>query len=342
MKLSRTRTPQAPRSLRCAAALAVLVLLSAGARPRAQDVNHSVQCQASAAASIGAFGSLVGAADAVRDGDPGTALKFQGSFTLVGAYLDGVATVDFGAVVDVSRVEIVHGCPGTGSGTWAVSVRSGGAWQTVLSGSGNFGTKTDAADVAVADADAVRVEGSGGGGSLTVSDYFIYELRAFGPAPGGGGDCDGDGLLDACELSSGSAQDCNGDGVPDDCEGAVETSRPGSPPNPDALLPGQTSGPVLGAVWDPVIDHASFQPGAVLDVLVLTALPANQPSPLGTVLCDAATPPLLFSGPPGVPFALPVPASCSLLGKGLCVQGASVDAVSIALTNALDVTFGTF
>lgn len=121
-----------------------------------------------------------------------------------------------------------------------------------------------------------------------------------------------------------------------------ETVRLGSPPNPAALLPGQTSGPAIGATWDPLIDHAAFAPTAVIDVLVVTALPANQPSPLGTVLCDVSAPPLLFAGTPGVAFALPIPSSCGLVGGALCAQGASVDAGGIQLTNALDVVLGTF
>ncbi|MEE9295051.1 MAG: FG-GAP repeat protein [Phycisphaerae bacterium] len=40
-----------------------------------------------------------------------------------------------------------------------------------------------------------------------------------------GGDCDGDGVLDECELGVGLVDDCNGDDVPDDCNIAAGTSQ---------------------------------------------------------------------------------------------------------------------
>ena len=123
---------------------------------------------------------------------------------------------------------------------------------------------------------------------------------------------------------------------------ASEVVRAGTPPNPIALLPGQSSGPVIGATWDPVVDHASFQPGALLDVLVLTTLPANLPSGMGTILCNVGAGSLSFGQLAGVPFSLPIPANCNLVGAKLCVQAASVNLASVALTNALDLTIGSF
>lgn len=119
---------------------------------------------------------------------------------------------------------------------------------------------------------------------------------------------------------------------------AVETVRLGAPPNPLALMPGVTSGPLLGAVWDPVIDHSSFFPGALIDVLGLSTTAINAPSPFGTLLCN---PTVLFAGLPGAPFLLPIPANCSIAGFVLCAQGAATDGISIVATNALDVVVGT-
>ncbi|MEM7311257.1 MAG: hypothetical protein AAF682_31615 [Planctomycetota bacterium] len=123
---------------------------------------------------------------------------------------------------------------------------------------------------------------------------------------------------------------------------ATEVARLGSPPNPDALLPGQTSGPVAGSVWDPVIDHTSFLPAATLDVLAVALQPANVGlGAVGTLLCDPATTVLVDPGVPGLPFAVPIPDDCGLVGATLCSQGASVDAAgAIRLTNALDLTLG--
>ncbi|MEM7307638.1 MAG: hypothetical protein AAF682_13250 [Planctomycetota bacterium] len=123
---------------------------------------------------------------------------------------------------------------------------------------------------------------------------------------------------------------------------AAETVRVGTPANPAALLPGQTSGPVLGATWDPVIDHGAFAPGAVLDFLAIGPASSNLPSPVGTILCGLA-PPLVVTSAPGLAFALPLPDDCVNVGTALCAQGGSVDAGgALALTNALDVTLGTF
>lgn len=106
-----------------------------------------------------------------------------------------------------------------------------------------------------------------------------------------------------------------------------------------ALLPGLTSGPIVGATWDPAIDHSSFFPGALLDVLGLSFVATNVPSPFGTLLC---TPSVLFAGPAGAPFPLGIPANCSLAAVAFTAQGASTDGVSILVTNALDVIVGTF
>lgn len=126
-------------------------------------------------------------------------------------------------------------------------------------------------------------------------------------------------------------------------QAATEVTRLGSPPNPDALRPGATTGPVLGASWDPFIDHATFLPDAVLDFLGVTASATNVPlPPLGTLLCDLTAPPFLFTSAPGVPFSLSIPSNCILIGASLCSQGASASPTDVKFTNALDITIGTF
>jgi len=123
----------------------------------------------------------------------------------------------------------------------------------------------------------------------------------------------------------------------------AEVTRLGTPPNPDVLKPGLTSGPVIGATWDPFIDHATFFPGAILDVLTVALAPGpvNLPTPMGTLLCDLSIPPLFFVASPGVPFVASIPANPSFVGLQLVTQGASADGVTVALTNALDITIGT-
>ncbi|MEM7311171.1 MAG: hypothetical protein AAF682_31175 [Planctomycetota bacterium] len=122
-----------------------------------------------------------------------------------------------------------------------------------------------------------------------------------------------------------------------------EAVRLGTPPNPMALLPGQSSGPLLGAAWDPVIDHSNFMPGAVLDFLGITAGPFNLPLiSLGTLLCDPTILVSIEFTYPGSSFSIPIPSDCAFVGASVCTQGASLDGLgAILLTNAIDLTIGT-
>lgn len=127
---------------------------------------------------------------------------------------------------------------------------------------------------------------------------------------------------------------------------SAEVVRVGVPANPAAFLPGLTSGPVLGATWDPVVDHTEFVADSISDFALVTAGPANLPlGPEGTLLCDLTSPLLAFvvSPAPGAPFAIPVPDKCPLAGLTICVQGGSIDGgLAAHLANALDTTIGTF
>ena len=122
---------------------------------------------------------------------------------------------------------------------------------------------------------------------------------------------------------------------------AVELSRPGSPPNPEALLPGLSGPPRLGHVWDPWVDHTDFMHAPNGDWLVVSAGSANVPTPFGTLLCDLSQPHVLVPGQPGEPFLLPIPAECSFAGAALSAQAAAIDLADAGLTNALDVVIGT-
>ncbi len=42
---------------------------------------------------------------------------------------------------------------------------------------------------------------------------------------GGSGDCNGNGIFDACDILDGTSEDCNGNGVPDECDIADGTSQ---------------------------------------------------------------------------------------------------------------------
>lgn len=122
---------------------------------------------------------------------------------------------------------------------------------------------------------------------------------------------------------------------------AIQNVRVGVPANPNAFLPG-SNGPKVGQVWNPVISHASFMPGAFLDIVALAFAPTNLPiAPFGTLLIDAFTvPPLQFTKPAGVPHTIAIPNLSFLLGLNAYTQGLSLDGISISLTNAIDITFG--
>ncbi len=127
-------------------------------------------------------------------------------------------------------------------------------------------------------------------------------------------------------------------------QASAEVSRTGTPPNPDVFLPGQTSGPVVGQTWDPRVDHTSFLPGAVLDGFFVSKNPAEVPlPPFGLLLCNPSEITLTLTGPPGPAFQVPIPLNCAFVGVQRCTQAFSVDAGgTVLLTNALDVTIGSF
>ena len=122
---------------------------------------------------------------------------------------------------------------------------------------------------------------------------------------------------------------------------AAEAVRPGMPANPMALLPGQTEAPVIGAVWDPIVDHTAFVPAATADYLALSdGSGINVPSAFGTILCDLFSGPTVFTASPGDAFQVAIPDDCSLIGREFATQGISVGVGTIGLTNALDIRVG--
>ncbi|MEM7308333.1 MAG: VCBS repeat-containing protein [Planctomycetota bacterium] len=155
-------------------------------------------------------------------------------------------------------------------------------------------------------------------------------------------DLDGDGAVDVLAAAPGTDDVAWFENSVCGHVVATETVRLGEPPNPDALLPGATSAPILGEVWDPRIDHTTFQPGALVDFLGISFTAVNLPSAFGTLLCDPSPPGFAVSNPlPGTPFQLNVPFVCETVGIFVCVQGGSIDATGVRFANALDVVVGT-
>ncbi len=185
-------------------------------------------------------------------------------------------------------------------------------------------------------------ENTDGAGSFgpqqVVSDDALFVVSVFAA------DLEGDGDLDAFSASVWDDKvawyrwgPCPG-GFP-----SAEVVRLGTPPNPAAFLPGVTSGPIPCEVWDPVVDHSSFLPFALSDVMGISTTPINVPSSIGTFLCTPPAPSLIFAKSPAFPFQIPVPGDCALIGTTVCAQVLSRDFFgNVALTNALDVTIGAF
>ena len=61
-----------------------------------------------------------------------------------------------------------------------------------------------------------------GGGCIDGLDQATCEIEFEGTFAGDGtscgGDCNGNGIFDACDIVSGTSQDCDGNGIPDECE----------------------------------------------------------------------------------------------------------------------------
>ncbi len=127
-----------------------------------------------------------------------------------------------------------------------------------------------------------------------------------------------------------------------------QSVRLGTPPNANAFRVGVTSGPVIGQTWDPVIDHTTFAPNALIDFLLLALGPANTQVPgistIGILLCAPATAVSLTSFVPGTPFAFAIPNDPSFLGVQITTQGGSLamGMPRVFFANALDLVIGNF
>lgn len=151
-------------------------------------------------------------------------------------------------------------------------------------------------------------------------------------------DVDNDGDLDCISASSGDNRVLWHENV--DIL-ATEVIRAGTPPNPTVFLQGVSSPPVLGETWDPVVDHASFFPSAVIDVMSFSSNgPINIALPSGQLLCAPPFLKPLAVVIAGAPFSVSIPSDCGLFGAMLCVQGASYGGGQLLLTNAIDITLG--
>jgi hypothetical protein len=128
---------------------------------------------------------------------------------------------------------------------------------------------------------------------------------------------------------------------------AEETARnSASAPNTAQLLPGQTSRPLLGGVWDPLVVLAPGE-SAMGYGLLIALNPADVPGigfgPSGTLLVDPGSLiiTLISSGPQ---IQVPLPDGCPLAGIGFATQGGyfrtSPFPDGLQFTNAIDIVLG--
>jgi hypothetical protein len=123
-----------------------------------------------------------------------------------------------------------------------------------------------------------------------------------------------------------------------------EVVRQGFPPNPAVLMPGSSGGPIVGKTWSPSIDHTSFVPSYVVDVLAVSGAKANWSLGLeGTVLIDLAGTFMWLNHAPLGNWWLPIPLDVGLVGIQLSTQAGSLSTLGFfKLTNALDLTIGSY
>jgi hypothetical protein len=80
-----------------------------------------------------------------------------------------------------------------------------------------FGRSYDLAASGLGVARYVRIDGNGSGPAGGENGFDLSLVAAINGSP----DCNGNGILDSCEVGDGSNADCNGNGVPDECEEAM-------------------------------------------------------------------------------------------------------------------------
>jgi hypothetical protein len=121
-----------------------------------------------------------------------------------------------------------------------------------------------------------------------------------------------------------------------------EIVRLGSPPNPNAFLPGLYSGPVIGVIWNPIV--TLNHPGVFARFVGVDFRgPINVPTQWGTLLIwPPPNSQLFFHFSPYMPFAIAVPYDCNLVGVAAWAQAGSIaPGPDVVLVNGLDIVFGT-
>ncbi|MEO0649513.1 MAG: hypothetical protein AAFZ65_02395, partial [Planctomycetota bacterium] len=168
--------------------------------------------------------------------------------------------------------------------------------------------------------------GFGGRSGGTLSETQVTQVFFESSGPGVSPDLDANGILDACEYSP------------------LEVPRFGVLTNNEALVSLSPPGPSMGQPYRLRVDHETFLPGAITDIVFV-----------GTVLVDIPLPPfgslllplegtLSASAAAGEPIEFPMPFNSVLFGLPFSFQGTSIGVVdglpAIELTNAIDVLVG--
>ena len=122
---------------------------------------------------------------------------------------------------------------------------------------------------------------------------------------------------------------------------ATVVKRFGFPANPDAFQATAGSQPLLGKVFSCHVDHTTFMPGAILDVVSMSLGQMNLSTIHGTLLVDPTQQIGFQFTSAGQVFDLKAPFDCAFAGLTVSLQVGSVAVDALELTNSLDLTLGT-
>ncbi len=134
-------------------------------------------------------------------------------------------------------------------------------------------------------------------GPWTNGDFHGQVLRF----DSSGGDCNGNGVLDSCDIASGESSDNNGNGIPDECEGFFYIGPPG------------------GSWFDPANWSTGLLPGPRDDIIIGDAVVIDGPGATAGEVVVQAGGAITFQGGDAEFASLTIESGGAVLGDGFLV-----------------------
>lgn len=178
----------------CAVILIAQLLVSNKAS--AAPYNWSIDPGSVASGGVSGTGSwgVAGVPNNIRDDNISTSYSASCTALLTGTNLCNysyTATVTFSQVITINTAEIVHATTLSGNASvgWNVKLNISGTWQTVMSGAALGGLTTSNVSGPWSNVSGIQVAAAGAASAnlinpASASAYYVYELRAWGQAPG--------------------------------------------------------------------------------------------------------------------------------------------------------------